>query len=214
MLPFNKGLQSLSMKQLLHRDPSAANWKRDLAINKIIIESDPRCIFSRVAVENPPESRPINRRQTHRARFAARIQFAIIKLEGPEPLAGIANSNNLGMRRGIVGGSDLVTAASDNPTASDDDCAKRSTFTAAHHVYGKPNGLAHEFGFHSNCLCVWCPSGSSKIGWKHPKGWTPNNALIEKAPLCWSSPRPAFHPPAPFRRGRWSICAADTEPQT
>src|SRR5436190_2030701 len=86
----------------------------------------------------------------HWTRLATGIELAIVQLKRLQPLAGIANGDNFGMGRRIVRGSDLIAAAPNDFVASDYNRPKRSTLAAAHHINRKPDGFAHEPGFHWN----------------------------------------------------------------
>src|SRR5207249_2996587 len=82
--------ERLGPQQLLHRKPSLADRPRDLAIDEIVVEVDPRGVLARGAEVHVAETGPVDGREAHRARLAARVQVAVGQLEGPEAPACLA----------------------------------------------------------------------------------------------------------------------------
>ena len=86
----------------------------------------------RVGEINFLEARPVDRREAHRTWLAVRVKFAVVELERLEFFARVADGGDLGVRRGIIRGRDLVPAASDNFSVANDDRAKRPAAVRPH----------------------------------------------------------------------------------
>jgi len=133
------------------RNRSQFRGPSNLAVNKAVIEPDPRRLGTRIRVVNAPQSRPIDRAEAHRAGLATRVDVAVRQFERPKPCAGSANGHDLGMRGRIVARRDLIPAFSDDRVIPDDDRAEWSATVRAHFLERKVDGVLHECPFgHDN----------------------------------------------------------------
>src|SRR5690606_27298456 len=117
-LPFPEGGQRFLAQELFHRQPPPGDGTRDLVVDEIVAEPDPRSVAARAGVVHALHPGPVDGRQAHGARLAARVQLAPLQAEGLQPPARAADGHDLGMRRGIVGRCHPVPAAADHLAVS------------------------------------------------------------------------------------------------
>ena len=123
-----------------------------LRIKPIVIELNARGILTRGGVIHPPDPGPINGRRTHGTRLATGVQLALVQSERLELLGGGANGRDLGMRRGAVGGSDLIPAAGDDFGHAGPRPRRRARRSSPHLGPRQPDGRPHEIRFHPRML--------------------------------------------------------------
>ena len=146
--PLCKRRECFAVQKLLHRNLPLRDWRGDFVVDQVVVEINPLRVLAGVAVINFLEARPVDRGQTHRARLATGVEFAIVEMEIFQPLAGVTDGHHLCVRRGIVGGSDLIPAAPDDLSFADDHSAERPAVIAAHLDPREPDCFVHVFILH------------------------------------------------------------------
>jgi len=142
--PRAKCLVRLGAHQCLHSDLSPSWRKGDFPVDEIVVKPDSRGVLACVAVIDGGNTGPVNRGKAHGAWLAARVERAIGQLEGLEPSAGVADRDNLGVRRRVTGRRHLVPPASDNRATSHHDAAKRAAPSRANSILGEADRLSHK----------------------------------------------------------------------
>src|SRR5271166_4998685 len=117
---------------------------RDFAVDQRVVKADLRGIGIGVAEINAGEPSPVDCSQTHGTRLAGSVDLAAFKVEDAKFLAGVADGADFGMRRGIVGGSYLIRALSDNRAVFHDDRTEGATASRVDVIDRELNGAGHE----------------------------------------------------------------------
>lgn len=94
MVPFRR--------QPFHRQLPRFHRFPDFFINELVIKSDGRCFFFRACIIHRAQASPINRADTHRARFTAGIKLTIVQLERPQLPASLPDRLHFSVSRRIV----------------------------------------------------------------------------------------------------------------
>src|SRR5687767_13889776 len=87
LLPFDECRQGFCAEKLFHDEFAFANRQGDFAVDLLVVESNPRRVLPCVAIIQAAQTGPVDRRKTHRARFATRVKIAILKAKRLQPLA-------------------------------------------------------------------------------------------------------------------------------
>ena len=105
-------------------------------------------IGGNAGVKHPRRTRPVNRAQAHRARFARRIKIAASKLKLAELAASFAYRHHFGVRGGIVRRCHAIYAFRHYPAVFYNHSGKWSALAASDVFYCQSNRAAHEFFHH------------------------------------------------------------------
>lgn len=112
-------------------------------INHFIIKTHPGCILARSREPNSIHSRPIDGPQTHRARLTAGINLAPGQLMAAQLSAGIADGEDLCMRRWIPPRDNLVPTSTDYFVVADYDGAKWPARSGSHFLNRQADRFPH-----------------------------------------------------------------------
>jgi len=143
--PIFKNRQAFVAQKVDAFDVAFFNWAFDFVVNKMVVETDVRRVFVRAGVKYLLRSRPVNRAQTHRTRFARSVNNAIVELKRVQLLAGVSDGDNFGVRRRVVNRSYLIKTFADDFIVFDDDRAERSARARVNAPLREADGAAHKF---------------------------------------------------------------------
>ena len=107
-----------------------ANREAEFGVQKRVVESHRGGVLAREGVVNPFQPRPVDGRQTHGARLATGVDFRATEMITAKVAAGVADGDDLGVRRRVVGGSHLIAAAPDDTVFFHHNGAKRAARSA------------------------------------------------------------------------------------
>ena len=170
--PLSKGRERFAAQKLFHGNLPLRDRRGDFVVDQVVIEINPLRVFAGVAVINFLEARPVNRSETHRARLATGVKFAVVELEIFQTFAGVTDRDHLGMCRRIVRGGDLIPAAPDYFSFANHNRAKRPAVVAAHLGERKPDCFAHVFILHEK----------SEVGfWDLDKNFPRENPMVSRS---------------------------------
>ena len=128
---------------------NAASLMGDLkfAVDEGVVKSCGGGIGGGGSVENARGPSPVDGAEAHGAGFAGGVEVAMIELEGFETLASFADSDDFGVRGGVIGGGDPVGPGGDERAILGDDRGKGSA-AVADVFKSEGDGLAHEVEGH------------------------------------------------------------------
>ena len=109
-----------------------------------------RRIEPTAGIINFVQSRPIDRTQTHRTRFATGIEGASVQPEIIEGFTGLPDRHDFRMRRWVVVQGDFVCAGGNHTVIFYDDCAIRPAFPAFNIGRRQFDGLLEEGKMHGH----------------------------------------------------------------
>src|SRR5712692_1907744 len=130
----------------------------EFTVDERIIKTDFGCVLSGVGEINARKAGPIDCADTHGARFARSVQFAISEFEYAEFRARLTDGEYFRMRCRIIGRRNLIQAFGDDLTISDDHRAERPAASGPNTLYRELNSPCHERVVHfysPRCLRRW-----------------------------------------------------------
>src|SRR6266496_5237398 len=104
----------------------------DFLINILIVKVNSGRVIASVSIDNTFGTGPINSSQAHGARFATCIYFTAFQLKGIQFFTSLTDSDNLRMRRRIVGCCHHIIAFAYNFTVQYYYTSKRTTIVLLH----------------------------------------------------------------------------------
>ena len=128
------------------RDVEAASVGRttEFVANKGVIETSGGGIGSGGGIKDTVKPRPINRAETHGARFAGCIEIAAGQLEIAEDATSLANGFDFSVGSGIVGRGDAVDAFGDDFAVLHDQGSEGTTLAGVYIFGGQGDGALEE----------------------------------------------------------------------
>jgi len=144
-----KRLESFVAHELRHRNFSGRMLLRDFAVDEGIIETRLRSISRATAEKHAIGPRPIDCSETHRAGLTGCVEITAAQLEVAKCLAGLANRQDFGVRRGIVRAGDVVGGFGDDFAVFDDDGTEGAAASPANIFDSELDCPGHEGAGHT-----------------------------------------------------------------
>ena len=130
---------------MLARDGALGIGELQLVVDEGVVEADGFGIVLGVAIADAAHTGPVEGTEAHGTGLARAIDGATRELEGAQPSAGVADSCDLGMGRGVGIGHYAVGTCGDDLAVAHDDCTE-GTATGVDIIHRKVDGHLHEAG--------------------------------------------------------------------
>ena len=139
-----EGPQRVRMGKL--RDGEAASvWRAaEFVVDERIIETSGGGIGGGGGIEDTVKPRPIDRAETHGARFAGSIEIASGQLETADDATSLANGFDFGVGGRILGGGDTVDGLGDDFAVLHDQGSEGTTLAGVYVLDGQGDGALQE----------------------------------------------------------------------
>src|SRR6266481_2705953 len=148
--PLAKWFQRRLTHHRFERYPPLGVRAFQFVVDEGIIEARGRRIARGRAEIHALRSRPVNRPQAHRARFAAGVNFAAGEFKRAQYAAGFANRGHLRVRGGVVRRCDAICAGGDDAAFFHHNCGKGSA-PAGTHIRSEEHTSELQSQFHLVC---------------------------------------------------------------
>src|ERR1035441_6806478 len=142
--PWFETLDCPVTQQARCRDTALVEGTLHLFVEKRIVEAGGSSIGGGVAVENRIATRPVERRQAHRAGLTTGVDHATPELKVTERFARRANGDDLCVGRGVVDGGHQVDTGGDDLARAYDHRAKRTARAGDDVLRRQRDGSLHE----------------------------------------------------------------------